>query len=74
MKKNHLYLLAAGIGAYLLYTKSKSSTAAAATGQASAPKDSATVAGALGATMTGNPMLEELGSLGSVNGYKLRHW
>ncbi len=74
MKKKHMYLLAAGVGAFLLYKKSKSAAVAAATGQASAPKDSQTVAGALGAVMTGNSMLEELGSLGSYNGYKLRHY
>ena len=74
MKKNHLFLLAAGVGAFLLYKKSKTAAVAAATGQASAPKDTTTVAGALGATMTGNPMLQEMGSLGSIHGYKLRHY
>lgn len=77
MKKNTIYLLAAGVGAYFLYQKSKSdkaAVAAAVTGQSAAPKDSETVAGALGAVMTGNSMLEELGSLGATNGYKLRRY
>lgn len=69
MKKKHLYLLAAGVGAYLLYKRSKH----AAVASAPVVKDTQTVAGALGAVMTGNPMLQALGSLGT-NGYKLRHW
>jgi len=59
MKTKTLLLAAAGVGAYLLYKRSK---AQAATAPA---KDTQAVAGALGAVMTGNPMLAELGSLGS---------
>ncbi len=75
MKKNHLYLLAAGVGAYLLYTKSKKAAAASAVAATVTPSTAA-VAGALGATMTDNSMLAELGSLGDgrVNGYKLYRW
>ena len=70
MKKKHLYLLAAGVGAFMLYKKSKAHAAAAA-----APvKDTQTVAGALGAVMTGNPMLAELGSLGSFTHYGVRRY
>jgi hypothetical protein len=68
--KTTTLLLLAGAG-YLLYTRSKKSVAAAAP---AASKDTQAVAGALGAVMTGNPMLEELGSLGSAHGYNLRYW
>lgn len=77
MKKSHLLLLAGAGVAYWLYTTSQKSKAvnAAAVAAASAVKDTQTVAGALGAVMTGNPMLAELGSLGDgANGYRLRHW
>lgn len=60
MKMKTIYLLGGAALAYYLYTKSKQT--AAVTAAVTAP---ATTAGALGAYMTGNPMLEELGSLGS---------
>lgn len=69
MKKKHLYLLAAGVGAFLLYKKHKTAAAAAAV-----PKDTQTVAGALGAVMTGNPMLQEMGSLGAYTRYGVRSY
>lgn len=70
MKIKPIYLLA-GIGAYLLYKRSKAAP------PPPPAKDTQAVAGALGAAMTGNPMLEELGSLGSscgAAGYNLRRW
>lgn len=69
MKKKTIYLLAAGVGAFLLYKKHKQAAVAAA-----APKDTQTVAGALGAVMTGNPMLAELGSLGAYTRYGTRSY
>lgn len=62
MKKQTLYLLAAGVGALLLYRRSKAAHAAP-----SPAKDTQSIAGALGAVMTGNPMLSDLGSLGDDN-------
>ena len=71
MKTTTMLLL--GAAGYLLYTKSKKAKAAAAA--PASTKDSQSVAGALGAVMTGNPMLAELGSRGGgVNSDKLRDW
>lgn len=66
MKTSTFYLIGAGVVGYMLYQQSQKKKAAAVAAAATAPAPVAptTVAGALGATMTGNAMLEELGSLG----------